>query len=365
MFQFTTTNIINSSLDSNGTTAKYSGDASAFTVTRVEKFLVSNIVGPVYKKAYTAGVLEVAQVTVPVITAGLVARLDVDVRLSQQTHSEYANSYLYFKKPVTVEVIATGTAATDATALKNQINGLKDKYGHSYITATTSGANIILTAKDVHQRFFSIKILKEDPNALVNSIIEPVFTDVSSTTFSVTTAGVNGFGNDEWMYARIRMQSLDNHRPFGIARDELPVIGGNYTQYTLRYSVTKDHVDGVSMANETSVTTHVFYVKSDLVAGFETALNAAYSNVITIGASSNGFLIVGDQTVAASSGANNYTVVGKTGSETVNWTNSTLTGTTSANTTGILTVGSTTGTTTLTATGATSGKVATLVITVV
>lgn len=302
MFQFTTTNIINSSLDSNGTTAKYSGDASAFTVTRVGKFLVSNVVGSVFKKAYTAGVLEIAQVTIPTITAGLVARLDVDVRLSQQTHSEYANSYLYFKKPVTVEVIATGTATTDATALAAQINGLKDRFGHSYITASTSGADLILTAKNVHQRFFSIKILSEQAAPYTNTIIEPLFDDVSSTTFSVTTPGLVGFGNDEWMYARIRMQSLDNHRPFGIARDELPVIGGNYTQYTLRYQVAKDHVDGVSLANDTSITTHVFYVKSDLVAGFEAALVAASLPIDTIGSAVSA-IVIGGNTLTMSAGA--------------------------------------------------------------
>jgi hypothetical protein len=288
MFQFTTTNIINSNLDSNGTLAKYSGDASAFTVTRVGRFLAANIVGDVEKRSYQPGVLEEAQVTIPVITAGLVARLDVDVRLSQQTHSEYANSYLYFKKPVCVEVLATGVAATDAAALVAQLNGLKDRFGHSYITAVANGADIVLTAKDFHQRFFDVKILEEDPDAMVNTIIEPVFLDVTAGTFAINTAGRIGFGNDEWMYARIRMRSLDNHRPFGISQDEKPVIGGNYTQFTLRYQVAKDHVDGVSLANDTSITTHVFYVKSDLVAAFE----AEVANTVTVNEIVGGGVIV-------------------------------------------------------------------------
>ena len=38
MYQFTTTTIINSNLDSNGVTAKYSGDAAKFVVTRVNTF---------------------------------------------------------------------------------------------------------------------------------------------------------------------------------------------------------------------------------------------------------------------------------------------------------------------------------------
>ena len=38
MYQFTTTTIINSSLDSNGTTARYTGSAAGLTVTRVGTF---------------------------------------------------------------------------------------------------------------------------------------------------------------------------------------------------------------------------------------------------------------------------------------------------------------------------------------
>lgn len=284
MFQFTTTNILNTNLDSNGVTQRFTGvaDPASLIVTRVGTFLTANVVGNIQKRAYTAAVLEVAEVTVPVIEAGRVARLDVDIRLSQQTHSEYANAMHYFTKPVCVEVIATGVAATDADNLVAELNSLKDRFGHSYITATAAAGVITLTAKDPHQRFYDVKVLKEDPDALTNSIIEPVFIDVTAGTFAVTTDGLIGFGNDEWMYSRIRMQSLENHRPFGIARDELPVIGGNYTQYTLRYRVTKDHTDGVELSNNDSVTTHVFYVKSDQVAAFETEIGVATLSIDTI-----------------------------------------------------------------------------------
>ena len=44
MYQFTTTNIINSNLDSNGTTTKFAGSTTALTVTRVGKFLKASIV---------------------------------------------------------------------------------------------------------------------------------------------------------------------------------------------------------------------------------------------------------------------------------------------------------------------------------
>lgn len=242
MYQFTTTTIINSNLDSNGITAKYSGDANAFIVTRVNTFKKANIVS-VYKRAYSAGVKEVAKVTVPTIAAGTVARLTVDVRLSQQTDSEYANTYLYFKKPVVIEIIASGTAATDATAFKNQLIALKDRFGFAYITATTSGADLILTATNNNQRFFSATIEKE--KASTNSIILPEYENVTAGTFSVTTPGKIGFGDDEYMIKSLMIPTLENTRYFGINKEERPILGGNYTEFVIRYSVDKVD-DGVS-----------------------------------------------------------------------------------------------------------------------
>ena len=171
MYQFTTTNIINSNLDSNGTTTRFTGSTTALNVTRVGKFLKSGIVS-VWKRAYTVGVKEVASVVVPTITAGQVARLELDIRLEQSTNSEYANVALYFQKPVVVEVIATGVVDTDGAALVAALNTLKDRFGYAYITATyTAGTDTIaVTAKDNNQRFESVKIYEE--NSTENSIID-------------------------------------------------------------------------------------------------------------------------------------------------------------------------------------------------
>lgn len=285
MYQFTTSTIINSNVDSNGSTPKYSGNSSAFRVTRVNTFLKDKIVS-VYKRPYAAGVKEVATVTVPTLTTGEVARLVIDLRMSQNTFSDFANTYLYFKKPIVVEVVATGTAATDATALVAQLNGLKDRFGHGYVIATVVGADITLTATDVYQRFHSVTV--EELVLATNSIVQ--YNSVVKATGSVSVAGAIGFGDDDWMMRIVKVPTLDNLRPFGINREELPVIGGNYTQYTLRYVTDKDHNDGVwSGAN--SVTTHVFYVKSDLVAGFEAALANTGLVVDTVGVAVTGVTI--------------------------------------------------------------------------
>lgn len=268
MYQFTTTTIINSNLDSNGTTPKYSGTTEAFVVTRVNRFKTENIKG-IYKRPYKAGKKEIAEVTIPTIAAGLVVRVTIDVRLSQNTNSEYANSFLYFKKPVVVEIISTGVPATDALLLKKQIDDFRNRYGFTYVTADVDSAKLIIKATDHYQRFFSIIVEKEVPSPL--SPINPEYADVTGGTFVVTSKGEVGFGDEDHMIRSIMIPTLENTRHLGINSEERPVLGGNYSQYTIRYVIDKDH-DGIS-AGAKSITNHVFYVKSDLVTGFEAAIN--------------------------------------------------------------------------------------------
>jgi hypothetical protein len=265
MYQFTTTNVINSSKDSSGID-KFKGDALWFDVRRVNKYLTANIT-QITKQAYSAPVLEVATITTPTLTAGKAIRLEVKIGLSQNTNSEYASSYLDFEKPVVVEVLATGTAATDASALTAAFNRLKNRFGYNYATATVSGATITFTAKDEYQRFDSIIISEE--TVATNSIY--LIDYVTKATGTVTTAGKVGFGTDAWMIRAVRIPTYANTRQWGEGEDERPVIGGKYSEFVIHYSIDKPEDDGI-VSGHKSVTTGVFWVKSDLVSDFETEL---------------------------------------------------------------------------------------------
>lgn len=328
MYQFTTTTILNSQKDSNGTTDKYTGSASGLNVTRVNFFKKDNIVS-VYKRPYQAGVNEVAKITIAASTLGLVNRLVVDVRLSQQTDSEYANFSLAFKKPVVVEILSTGNTTNDATALKNAINGLKDRYGFSYITATSSGADLTLTATNNNQRFWSV--IQEEEVALTlnsNSIIQPDYKVLAGGTLNglvanngvvLTTVGKVGFGDDEYMIKSIMFPTYENTRHFGTNKEERPIIGGNYTEYVLRYSIVKDGNDGI-VSGGNSVTTHVFYVPAANVSTFETELGKVGLSTIFMQANytaTDGILSTG------ADATDQITVTGAVGAVTYSTTDST------------------------------------------
>lgn len=296
MFQFTTTTVINSqyAVDYNGNilvdnagnnVPKFQVLNGAFVVAKVGTFKKDKVKA-VYKKAYTAGVKETATLKVPTATLGDVLRLTVVVELDGGTQSDYANYYTEFKQPVTVEVTATGTANTDAANLTAALNKIKTYFGRSIITATVTTDTITLKAKENEQRFKSIKL--EKIGAIPSTAVMPAITLLASGT--VTVAGKNGFGDDQWMVKSIRIPTYGNNRAFGINKEETPILGGNYSQYTLHYEVPSQQ-SFVYYGGLSSQTTHVFYVLSSLVSAFEAALTGAGIAPDTIGTAVTGVTV--------------------------------------------------------------------------
>lgn len=358
MYQFSTTNIINSALDSNGVLAKYSSTSDVLNVARVGTFHSANIVS-IFKRPYYASVKEVAKVTIPQVASGLVLRVELDIRLYDQTYSDYANTHMYFKKPVTVEILATNSAATDATSLMNQFNGIKDRFGYSYVVATVNSADLIITATDPNQQIFAITVTKEV--ASPNSIIQPEYTDITAGTFSVTAKGHPGFGDDNWMARRVTLPTYENVRYFGISKDERPILGGQYTEFVLRYKVEKDGQDGI-VAGGYSITTHVFYVLSTLAAAFEAVLVVAFGDVLSVVSGGGVINVTSDDVTLANNATAQLTANGAYG--TVAWAVVSGTSATVHATTGVVTAHATNdGETVIKATDA-AGTVGTITITV-
>ena len=361
MYQFTKTTVINSAkaLDYNGNVLvdgngndvlMYAGANDVFTVAKAGKFLKSKITGA-HKRAYAAGVKEVATITIPSATAGDILKLTVEVSLSQSTQSEYTNYSLDFKKPQTVEVVYKTDAATTAGLLVSQLKSLKNRFGHTFFNVSNSGAVITLTAKENEQRFSSVLLHKVeyDTNNTISQMKESVV-----ATGTVTTTGKVGFGDDAYMAKSIMLPTAENVRVFGESKAERPILGGNYSQYTLHYTVEKDHDAGI-VSGAVSSTTHVFYVKSDLVSGFESALTAA--GIVF------GVTLSADPTSIDLSNGDTTTVVAANTVGAVTFTSGTVATATVDSSTGVVTpVG--VGTTVITATDS-LGNSGTITITVV
>lgn len=292
MFQYTKTTIINGQyavdaqgnplLDSAGLPVKKvqkASDDSSITVIGSGTFLKDNIKS-IYKRPYEAGVKEEATLTVSLsgVTAGDILRLTVKVKLDGTTQSDYANFTYDFRQPITVDIASSGTAATDAAEFVKVFNKLKAEYGRSLFTTSATGATITFKAKTNDQRFESIVL--EKVGAVPLNTLTPEITQLA--VGSVSVPGKNGFGDDAWMLKSVVIPTLENTRVFGILKDEKPVLGGNYSQYTLKYEVMSDEYD-IWNGNKVSVTNHVFWVAADQVTNFENTVLAVHSPIKSIG----------------------------------------------------------------------------------
>ena len=302
MFQFTTTNVINSNKDL--TTGKplwsvqeAAGDKPAsLHVKRVNKFIATNIVAIYKAEAHDA---ENAKVTLDFSqvngTAGDVFRLHIYVGLSQASQSSlYANDLQWKGKPFSVDFVWGDSAADTVTKLVKTINKYAAMvYNKKMLNVTNSGTYITIEATDEYQRFRFINIEKFDADAyhgmgeynVVRSLDD--LTEADSNAEVTATAegyfqGKEGFGTYPFLLHNLRLPTYARNRWLALNQDETPIVGAKYNQYTIYYCVNRGILGDNAVGDLVkSRTTHVFYVKQDLASDFEAAL-AKVGTVITV-----------------------------------------------------------------------------------
>ena len=282
MFQFTTTTIINSNkavdaqgnylLDNEGADlTKFAGDADKLRVFGTGIFKSENIKS-VYKRASSEGKRGVYEIVIPGAAANTLLRLEVNVKLHGRVQSDYTSYNGDFSKPAVIDIISSGTPANDAAEFARLYNKLKTEYGYSMFTAKAAGATLTLTAREngqiIHAELFEV--------AELGSELIPKITSLAKST--VTVSGKKGFGDTPHMLQSIAIPTYENTRHFGILKDERPIVGATYTQFTLKYDVPFGE-EGVWLANNRSVTTHVFWVIDSLAAAFEAEIVKAFADV--------------------------------------------------------------------------------------
>ena len=293
MFQFTTTNVINSNNDY--TTGKplwsaqeaASGKPASLNVKRVSKFLGPNVVS-IYKAE--ANDPEMAKVTIDLSqingTDGESYRLSVYIGLTQASQeSRYANDLILKGKPFTVDFVWKTSAADVAKNLVKIINKYAVMvYGEKLLNVSYSGAYLTIEAVNEYQRFRKVNIEKFDKDAYFgrgeyNAVrtLEDLSEQDSSAALTGTVEGYfvgkEGFGTYSYLLHNLRIPTAMRTRAFGVNLDENPIIGAKYNQYTIHYCADRG-VLGTNAVGDTvkSVTTHVFYVNQSVASEFEEAL---------------------------------------------------------------------------------------------
>lgn len=303
MYQFTTTNVINSNKDFTTGKPLWSVQEAAgskpasLNVKRVNNFISSNITAIYKAEAHDA---EFAKVTFDLSQVngveGEVFRLHIYVGLSQASQSSlYANDLQWKGKPFSVDFVWADSAASTVEKLIKTINKYEMMvYNKKLLNVTYSGTYLTIEATDEYQRFRFVNIEKFDNEPyhgmgeykVVRSLED---LDKKDTNAEVTSAaegyfaGKEGFGTYSFLLHNLRIPTHDRTRYLALNQDETPIIGAKYNQYTIHYCVNRGILGSNAVGDVVkSRTTHVFYVNQSVATEFETAL-AKVGTVIEAG----------------------------------------------------------------------------------
>lgn len=301
MWQYTTETIINSNVGNlekvDGTKVrfaafKYDGDKVAdvtagetngeyLVIDGVNTFKTANII-KVYGTKYADEVKE--KITIPAwtasVTAGEPIRLKVVLRQQGLVSSIYQNAYLKHNKPIYVEIASTGTKETDAENLAKAVKKQLEMSDFKFFTATASSGAITLEAADCYVRFVEAQVAKAGHaagtvtgEALLGYEDYTVLNAWDGKTYAAN--GSEGMGTVRQLIKNLRIPTGASVNPFGADQGGKPIPGGKYNQYLIEYETNRRHVGGQVMgALDRSITSHVFFVESSVVADFEAALKA-------------------------------------------------------------------------------------------
>ena len=211
--------------------------------------------------------------------------------------SFYANDFVYKGKPLFIEFPVQ--ASDDATAIGKRIVKIANKYmlfvaQDKILNITENEGKVTFEGVNGYQLIKKIILQKYDPNAkqidccnnngdfvtIMSGV--PVTYTTDATTGEVTIGtqtldmdglrdladnevaiepGLEAFGDYNWIIHNLRLPTLANTYFWAVTKSEMPVVGGEYTQFIIRICAERDGIGGEVVGQRaTSVTTHVLYV---------------------------------------------------------------------------------------------------------
>ena len=211
-----------------------------------------------------------------------VARLYLYVGLEGSEESIYANDWYRKGMPLSVSFAVSDDADEMAKAIADTVKTFNVFTKVKKVLDVTAGkddAAGVLTIKGTHeyQRLNKIAILVEDKDSIfgeekVIAVYERNRKDNAAVT--VVKEGVNGFGTYSQLIKDLRLPTAVHNSWLSVQKDEMPVVGALYTQYIITYyAPSAANPSFTAVGNRSmSETTHVFWVKNDLVEAWEAKL---------------------------------------------------------------------------------------------
>lgn len=241
------------------------------------EFKKSNVQA-IYHRSYRAAVNPEYKVALDTVAATPgIYRISLYVTLSGSQDERYANTRVLKGKPIFVEFEVTAKENT-AALVADKVIAITKKYLQmvyedkiiNIVKDSTTG--IIIKGISGEQRFSKVALEKWENNDWTT--LDESINGVAGTKITVTAIGDNGFGTYRNIIKDLRLPTAANTRWTHIAQDEIPVLDGMYDQYTIVYCVHRGVLGSDAVGDDvTSITEHVFYVKSDVnVTSFKDAI---------------------------------------------------------------------------------------------
>ena len=287
MFKYSVTSVINVNKDYTtdlplfeGLSGETQADGTVLEdrlkIKRGLEFKKSNVQA-IYHRGYRAAVNPEYKVALDTVAATPgIYRISLYVTLSGSQDERYANTRVLKGKPIFVEFEVTAKENT-AALVADKVIAITKKYLQmvyedkiiNIVKDSTTG--IIIKGISGEQRFSKVALEKWENNDW--TVLDESINGVPGTKITVTAIGDNGFGTYRNIIKDLRLPTAANTRWTHIAQDEIPVVGGMYDQYTIVYCVHRGVLGSDAVGDDvTSVTEHVFYVKSDVKAAWDAAL---------------------------------------------------------------------------------------------
>lgn len=305
MFQFTTTNVLNSLKDlTTGkdliTTVETSGKEEVM-IKRIGNFKKANVESIHHTAGSEAELAAVCMDFTNVVANGKKYRLNMYIGLTQgSADRRYANDLYHKGKAFSIDFEGLDTAAKTVAKLADVLKKYEIfVYGDKQLNVYSSGTLLALEAVNEYQRFIRVNIEELNASAYsqmgdykVIKSLNDIKKDMSSHDAVIKAGapvaeglfvGKEGFGTYSYLLHNLRLPTSARYGAFAWNKEESPVPGVIYDEYVIRYCVNRGEL-GLNAVGDTvkSVTTHVIYVPSALSTTVKTALGNIGTVVETV-----------------------------------------------------------------------------------
>ena len=310
MFQFTTTNVLNSLKDlTTGkdliTTVDASGKEEVM-IKRIGNFKKANVESIHHTVGSVAELAAVCMDLTNVVAKDKKYRLNMYIGLTQgSADSRYANDLYHKGKAFSIDFDGLATAAETVAKLADVLKKYDILvYGDKQLNVYSSGALLALEAVNEYQRFVRVNIEELNASAYFEMGDYKVIKSLDDLKKNMANhdavikdgvpvkeglfVGKEGFGTYSYLLHNLRLPTAARFGAFAWNKEESPVPGVIYDEYVIRYCVNRGEL-GLNAVGDTvkSVTTHVIYVPSALSATVNTALSKIGTVVETANSASS------------------------------------------------------------------------------